>query len=70
MSVICEKCGADISFENEHHLNCETVSALVDCLKKFAMEADSMLALNDDQKVCGIEVRHFRRAAVLTKAFR
>ena len=69
MSVTCAKCGADISFEGEEHTNCETVATLVDCLKNFAVEADSMWSLENHQKVCGIEVRHFRLADKLTRPF-
>ena len=29
MSVTCDKCGADISFESEHHTNCEVVAELL-----------------------------------------
>jgi len=34
-------------------------------LEPFAAWADSMQTLKDGEKVCGIEVRHFRRAAQL-----
>jgi hypothetical protein len=36
MSVICKKCGADISFESEHHLNCEVVAELMAHLQACA----------------------------------
>jgi hypothetical protein len=41
---------------------------LAEALEPFALWADSMQVLSDDQKVCGIEVRHFRRAAAILRA--
>lgn len=38
-------------------------SILADALRPFALWADSMYTLRDDEKVCGIYVRHFREAA-------
>ena len=29
MSEACEKCGADISYQAEHHTNCEVVAELI-----------------------------------------
>ena len=38
-------------------------TCLENALRPFAMWADSMYTLKDDDKVCGIYVRHFRDAA-------
>ena len=42
---------------------------LSEALAPFAMQADSMQVLADDQKVCGIDVRHFRKAARILQVF-
>lgn len=39
------------------------IFCLEDALRPFALWADSMYTLKDEQKVCGIYVRHFRDAA-------
>lgn len=38
MSVICEKCGADISYESETHPNCEKVEAYEKVLRELAKD--------------------------------
>jgi hypothetical protein len=40
-----------------------TKEDLLAALRPFALWADSMYTLKDDDKVCGIYVRHFRDAA-------
>ena len=35
---------------------------LIEALRPFAMQADTMYHLEDKEKVCGVEVRHYRRA--------
>ena len=38
------------------------LQALYAALEPFAAQADSMWALDDKEKVCGVEVRHWRNA--------
>lgn len=52
----CLDCTSKIGHERE---------ALIAALRPFALWADSMYTLKDDDKVCGIYVRHFREAAKL-----
>jgi len=68
MSVTCEKCGADISFESEGHANCERVVAmkamLLECREEFCwhgntgkhLSADTYASLVDKiDRVLGLE---------------
>lgn len=54
MSVRCEKCGADISWENEDHDNCETVQLaihLAEQVQSYAeTESGSLWALEETAK--------------------
>jgi hypothetical protein len=40
---------------------------LIEALRPFAMQADTMATLTGSTKVCGIEVMHYRRAAKLVR---
>ncbi len=48
----------------------EKISELVDALSQFALQADSMMTLNDRERVCGVEVSHYRTAAKLVRQHR
>lgn len=41
----------------------------IEALRPFALEASSMWSLQDDVKICGIAVRHFRKAAQIVREY-
>jgi hypothetical protein len=45
----------------------EEVAKLIEALRPFAMQADTMWSHNGSVKVCGVEVMHYRRAMKLVR---
>lgn len=45
----------------------DTTEELISALRPFAMQADTMGTLKDSARICGIEVRHYRRAMKLVR---